>query len=69
MLREFFILRQNFFIYTKASQKKKAKKSEKFFYAWYLDPETGERSAHIRRSVAELNVLIGKQPEHIKNRD
>ena len=69
MLREFFILRQNFFIYTKASQKKNAKKSEKFFYAWYLDPETGERTARTRRSIDELNVLIGNQPEHIKNRD
>ena len=62
-------MRQSFFIYKKESRKKNSKKSEKFFYAWYLDPETGERSARTRRSIDELNVLIGNQPEHIKNRD
>ena len=62
-------MKQSFFIYSKASRKKKSKKSEKFFYVWFLDPETGERTAGNRRSVDELNVIIGNPPEHIRNRD
>ena len=62
-------MKQSFFIYSKASRKKKSKKSEKFFYVWFLDPETGERTTGYRRSVDELNVLIGNPPEHIRNRD
>lgn len=62
-------MRQSFFIYKKESRKKNSKKSEKFFYVWFLDPETGERTAGNRRSVDELNVLIGNPPEHIRNRD
>lgn len=62
-------MRKAFFIYSKASRKRCSKKSEKFFYVWYVDPETGERTAGNRRSIDELNVLIGNSPEHIKHRD
>lgn len=63
------LIRQSFFIYSKASRKKNSKKTDKFFYVWYLNPETGKKESNNRRSVDELNVLIGNPPEHIKNRD